>query len=633
LDDVELPEDLSFIDWVEDLGRKGLKVDGNPFTLEDRGAARFLYELIPASAAEARRRRVVVMKGAQLGMTVWEMLALIYMLLKWGRCWVGSFVPDRTLAAVKSSRRLLPILRAIPEAYARLTEVADSKKPGASRGEGNVMTRQIGENMLFFLWTSGKVSTESNPMDVVSFDEVQEMLLGEMEKTLERLSGSRIGFVLMLSTAKWPDADIDYHYRRGTRHRFHHACGCEGGVVLDDYVLTDRIECVGFDDAVGDYQYQCPLCKTFIHDNQAGTWVAEDPGGEYVSVHFPQTLSPQVTPREFLTSFAKAQDKQSWFNRKAGKPYADPSQIPITDAVLHACVEAGAQAGVVWEQSGSGYYMGIDQMGVYSVVIIRKRLADGRGAVVHVEEIRTADPFARCDVLMDLYGVAMCVVESLPNYNDAQRFASRHKGRAFLASYGDLGEDMLRWGDEVNVSTSDRKTDKDLRTRYTVVLDQYKMMQIAMRRMVDKQLLFANPDALVAESIVKGVQRPVAVLREVVWEHFKRTALVVEDDPETRKKRRKVIKVGIDPHFSYANMLCDAVWVRSHGTSLMYWIDNKTPIPDPMQAIQNTIMQSQTLPDGCCGKCSAWKAGWCSHRELKVKERAPGCGFFIARAN
>ena len=39
--------------------------------------------------------------------------------------------------------------------------------------------------------------TESIPLDVLSFDEVQEMLISDMEKTAERLSASKVRFILM----------------------------------------------------------------------------------------------------------------------------------------------------------------------------------------------------------------------------------------------------------------------------------------------------------------------------------------------------------------------------------------------------------------------------------------------------
>jgi len=108
--------------------------------------------------------------------------------------------------------------------------------------------------------------------------------------------------------------------------------------------------------------------------------------------------------------------------------------------------------------------MGIDQMGAFNVVILKQRLPDNRQAVIHVEAIYSDNPFARCDTLMEHYGVAVCVVETLPNYNDAKRFAGRHKGRVYLAGYSDLADDMLHWGD-AKLTATGRKTDVEERGR------------------------------------------------------------------------------------------------------------------------------------------------------------------------
>src|SRR3546814_1736979 len=126
--------------------------------------------------------------------------------------------------------------------------------------------------------------------------------------------------------------------------------------------------------------------------------------------------------------------------------------------------------------------MGIEQSGNFNVAIIKERLPDGLQAVVHLEDIYTkqtkenpnVSPFDRCDELMDQYGVQCCVIESLPNYNDAKRFAQRHPGRVFLAGYGQLADDMLRWGDAPKLGVSERRTSEEERDRYTVTLDQYK---------------------------------------------------------------------------------------------------------------------------------------------------------------
>jgi len=113
---------------------------------------------------------------------------------------------------------------------------------------------------------------------------------------------------------------------------------------------------------------------------------------------------------------------------------------------------------------------------------------------------------------MQSYGVAACVVETLPNYNDAKRFAGRHRGRVFLAGYANIEDNMLRWGD-ATVSKADRKTDQQERDRYTVTLDQYKCMQTSMARFIRYQCLFPDPKGLTQEVVDKGVKKRIALLK------------------------------------------------------------------------------------------------------------------------
>ena len=78
--------------------------------------------------------------------------------------------------------------------------------------------------LFLFLWTTGKVSTESRPMDVVTLDEVQEMTLDQIDKVRARTGDSVIALTLMLSTANMPDADNNYWYRLGTQETWMTRC-------------------------------------------------------------------------------------------------------------------------------------------------------------------------------------------------------------------------------------------------------------------------------------------------------------------------------------------------------------------------------------------------------------------------
>lgn len=627
---------MTFLDWCEDLGQRGLEVDGHPFNLANRPALRAIYEAIPTTKAEGYGRSFAIMKGAQTGLTVLTFLLQIYLALKHTPMKVGIYYPDRALASYVSSSRFLPVVRSIPAAHKALTEASGGN-------EGNVLTRRLGKSEVLFLWTSGSAATESFPLGAIVADEVQNMLVDDIERIRERMSASDVRFFFACSTAKWPGADIDFLFQKGDQRRFHTRCACPGGVLLDETFP----HCLELNEgqhpgAPLDWVYACPVCKTCIHDPQDGAWIKHNPSSPNPSFHFPQTLSPTVSPREIMEAYQQAQDLQNFFNRKLGKPWTDPSQVPITLAICERQAEAGMRAGVVWKSTGRGTHMGLDQMDNTIYAIVTERMPDGRMAVIHVEIIYDADPWTRCSELMDAYGVAVCCVETLPDTNGARRFANRHLGRVFLAGYADMRDDMMVWGDQSN--RSERRSAEDVRTRYTVTLSQYKAMQMALYRIRDGGCLFPDPAALHQDIIEKGVRRRAAILREVTFYHFTKTALVVEQDPETRRPRARVVKITIDPHSSYAFMLANVAWARQHGTSTFILPGQPTAATEqaaearaervaaamPGLPTHVTAMMAQGA-DGTCGGCAAFADGVCGARSLTVRPGDAGCFLYERR--
>lgn len=654
-----IPDEMSFRDWCEKLGREGMKVDGKPFTLHDRPAMAWIYDQIPTTRDEAYNLIIVLMKCAQVGFTVMEMLATIYLGLKFGPCTVGMFLPDQRLAGLKSTERFMPIVRSVPEVHALMTQdSADGS--GRKTGEGNVGTRRIKDALFIFAWTSGKATTESIPMDVLSFDEVQEMTKEQLEKTQERLSASPIRFSLMGSTANWPDEDIHFWYKKGSQHQFHTLCPtCGTAKPLDDYWP----KCVRWDGERRIYRYVCPEGH-WLEDPQHGEWIpvnpSIDPPIDYTipkkdwpkrirSIHFPQFLSPTISATDIMTAYNEASDLKNFHNRKLGKPFLDPSLTPVSLEHCAKAVELGRRAGVKWKKRARGTFMGIDQMGQFNVHMIMERLPDGRQAVIHVEETYGTDPFARSSELMDAYGVQCCVVEINPNYNDAHKFAQRHPARVFLCNgFRTLDGDAVVWGDAPKLDPSDRRTDEDTRTRYTVKADQYKCMQLALMRIVQGHVLFPDPKELVQEVTDKGVAQLVPVLPRA-FEHYTRTALVAEKDEETNKYKRSVKKIGLDPHHSYALELCNVAWARAHGTASFVFPEvSNVSTEHAQQAAEmglaglpnHVVGMLNDLPPGVCGRCSAFPfgddsgppaTGTCAERGFEVAARDAACPMFLGR--
>ena len=639
-----IPPGMGFRAWCNSLAAQGLKVDGHPFNLDNRQALWEIYDQIPSNAEEAFGRTLVLQKGAQMGLTVFETLANIYMAVKFAPCKVLMYLPDRSIAADKSAHRFLPILRTIPVLYSYITQ-------GAS--EGNILTRAMPalDSGFKFLWTSGKAGgvTESFPGDVLSLDEVQGMALEQIDVVSERLSGSRIKYRLMLSTPLWPEMDINAWFLAGDQRKFHTTCGCDDGVVLTDVAMDAALHNSGkfpvafndgrWADAPDDFVYYCPECGDWIPDPQVGRWVAHNPGAAIVSYHMSQILSPTITARDLIEAWGRADTaarRQNFFNRKLGTPFADANQVLVTLETLRRCTEAGQRAGVVWKQTATGAFMGVDQMGSFSVVTVADRLSDGRMAIIHVEAIYALDPWARLDALMLQFGIVICVIEQLPNIDSARLFSKRHEGKVWLiTSYGDL-EDFVSWGD-VLVTKSDRKTGSEFRDRYTLRADQYRVLDWAASRLREQYIVFPDPLALIQEVRDGGVGKPAPVLSEMFWLHYTKCGLVLEDDEEQRKTKRRVIKLGLDPHAAFSLMALCLAWFRSFGTSHFILPEVRgaagaaaTPGASAV-GLPSQVVEWMTPAAGTCGVCLEFKAGQCSARQVSVQAGDPACDWFVPR--
>lgn len=669
-----IPEEMTFRQWCDDLAGKGMKIDGKPFRLDDRPALIPVYDAIPTTAAEAAGRIIVVQKATQLGLTVWEILAHIYMALKFGPITIGMFLPDQSTAGFKSEHRFMRIVRSVPELLRQLIYRVDGEGSDRRIGEGNVLTRVMGESLFLFLWTTGKVTTESRPMDIVGLDEVQEMALDHIDKVMARMGDSHIQFTLMLSTANMPEADINFWYALGTQEVWHTRCPHCGamsdladpaGIFPDKSIAYNNGQFEGA--TINEYVWTCPACAGWIEDPQLGELIALAPanGPSIRSFLLPRTISPRMTPRAMIDGWNRAKtghQKKSFYNRTLARPYIDADQLPVTMAHCLACVEEGRRAGVAWLTKARDTYMGIDQMGGFHAIIIKRRLPDGRQATVHVEAVfldpttedPDASPWRRSAELMSQYGVTVCVVEQLPNVDAARSFCNRFPGRAFMAGYADLKDDHMVWGDDL--SRSDRRTSKEDRSRYTVTLNQYRCMQTSLFRIRERFCLFPDPSRLEQDVVENGRRERVMLLRDWVFVHFTKTALIIEhegDETSTRstrtkrsgmaiarKTRAKVAKVGIDPHFSYANMLCDVAWARAHGTSTFILPEAPT-VPDKQQKIaeampglpSGVLGMVQDVPEGTCGRCEAFDPDrdYCRERNFNVRARDPACPVYVPK--
>ncbi len=563
------PDDLfSFVEKI----KPTLRVDNEPFTWEGHEYLLEPYKAFKLTGDKSEEGlQVVWMCGAQVGKTIGGFLLLVWLAMRfWGK-YFGYFLPDQAMAMIFSDVRFKPTVRSIPEIKPLWGE-----DPTADEGEKHrtdqKRVRSLGASQIFFSYMQGKTSTESIPMLAILFDEVRRMTEGDIDRAMERISHSPYPIDFKFSTAGYPDANIDKYFKRSNQHRFHSKCKCTDGVVLADVFPN----CIGEKSAgmtpslrhMPDVFYVCPVCKEVIDNPREGIWIPHNPGAKVLGYHIPQTLSCRQNAEKLLNAYQEASDLQEFFNSKLGIAYLAPESQIVNEDILRATVNTDLK----WLTKGANLAMGIDQMGGFNVVTLRywgEKTDTGlcKSRLAHIEVIYDDDPWTRCDELMEQYDVSVCVVDALPNINEARRFAKRFRGRVWLAdySYDSKGDgDICVWGDRPKDNPSEKKSSEEIKNKYTVKISRYHGIEWNLMKYVHR--MKEQPHERGLEATVQdtvGRQVTIHLCEKMFWIHLQKVARRKQVVDESQGKFRMVFEnIGLDPHFLHADLYCELALSR-----------------------------------------------------------------------
>ncbi len=563
----QIAKEKTFLEWCNEAG---LWIDREAFSLEAFPHLEPIYRAVPYDVDELRGFDATIQKAAQMGGTIVFILLDIYLALRFAVN-VGYYFPDQTTALDFSKIRFLKMVKSNIDLFSLMQDEEGHVD------EGSMAIRRLGDSRILFLWmgmnlTTGPASkrttmrTESMPLDVLTFDEVQGMSQTQMEKVDERLSASTLKIKSRVSTPVWPEADINEFFLRGDQRHFHSDCKCSDGIILSE----EFPECVT--ERNGRIFYRCPHCDTEIVNPRQGRYIAHAPNNAPIkSWTFGQTISPRVTPFELFDKFRKAHDKQNFYNRALGRSYANPNDIPVSLEILK---KKSWQEGLTWtSRSKRRMFMGVDHMGALNVIVIKEKLEGRKVRVVHLEWVEGIDAFRRTAQLMEEFNIEHAALENEPNYNEAFNFAKEFPGKVFIIEYGaaQLAGEMLRWMDkDKSDPQAVRKTTDEARMRWSVKVDQYKFMSYSLGAITGGFMEMPNAQTrpLIRDIIRDGIIKPVNIA-ELFCSHLTKIAIVSVKDEKENKYINKVVKVGTeDPHFAYANMCADVALARAYGTTM-----------------------------------------------------------------
>lgn len=540
----------------------GIEVDHRPFNF-----ARHKY-LLPMYLDMSKE--IVLMKAAQMGATIWMLLRLIWFCL-FHQVKACLYFPTDEATGKLSKDRLKPLILSNPKLASMITDV------------DTVGLKQIGKHSSLYLQhMGGEATKDSVPFDIICFDEVRLLNPADIDQARERVSHSEYKYVMQVSTAGAPGTDVHKAFLRGTQNYWHCRCNCTDGFIPSE-TWPDCI-CV----TEKEVYLQCPVCKKKITDTQDGRYIPHNPGADFPSYHISQFISKYISLKEIWDAWQRTQNLKEFYNAKLGKPYVDEENQPVKMDDLAACENPD----LLWEKSKSTHggriqrAMGVDQMGGNNYAVIAER-HENKKRIIHYEIIEDRNPlymedgnrvtpFKRLYQLMNEYDIDLCIIDAMPNINEALEFARTFPKRVFISWYiegaGITGRDMVQWGDRAKEKQSIRRGGPNIKFKYTCVVSRYMSIDFALAEIANRNCEWPTPEKLiqVCRSMESGLFEPLHLFRTHFYRHM--TSIVRQKtviDEETGRFRMEWVNLGLDPHSVHSWNLCNIALERLRRRPIM----------------------------------------------------------------
>jgi hypothetical protein len=532
----------AFILWAL---TSGVKVDNNVVEFNNH------RYLLPIYMDE--HKEICWQKAAQMGATIYELLRILWWLENHQGRKAGLYFPTKEGVENLSKDRLTPLIDSCPSIKALCDE---NDKLGL---------RKIGKSSFYLYHLGGVASKDSVPLDYIAFDEVRLCSSADIDQALERVSHSKYKYKVFMSTAGMPNGDINARFLLGTQHIWLSFCGCPDGCDL----ARTFPDCVVVDDSRRKEPYlRCPKCKYEIKDPQFGRYVAHNPGAGYTSYHVSQLASKFISLQEVWDMWKRTTNLEEFYNAKLGLPYVDEANRGVS---MEQC-KASVDTDQVWgtnKKRRDYCAMGVDQGAGYCMVIIAD-MHENQKRIRHIELIeqnnpnyieggRKITPFKRLRELMKEYNVKMCVVDAMPNINDAIAFAQEFPGRVFLAYYSKDSKEIVAWGDKVKYKPTVKKAGPLLKFKYTCILGRFASLGVSLGAWANGDVIIPAPEGLIQIAADEKTgqlspQMPAYRLFDHLCRLIKRYRVTNE---ETGIGIHEWIYSGGDPHLAHAFNYCN----------------------------------------------------------------------------
>lgn len=463
----------------------------------------------------------VIRKATQMGFTEAEVLNVIHgMIQEAYPVGVYYLFPTKDKVSDFSKTRFKPLIKRNPEVIGPHIKDTDS-----------TTLKQIGNAFLYF--KSGRLAQEvqgqmkssaglkGDPCDHADFDEFDEMYPCEdVDSYVDgRMAHSQIGTKHYLANATLPEYGISAKFDLSDQEYWLCKCRkCNRYTCLDDEDLSPEEI---FQERIvelksGQVIRKCHHCGHSLNPSR-GEWVAKRPDiKDIIGFSIGHPSAPWIKPEKLLREWRATNDKANFIRLKLGRPWVEAENRLSVSEILACC-------GVhdIADSSRESCYMGVDQGGgdrdlLHITIGERHPVRAAKYPYIGIQK-----GWRELDRLMNNFNVSRCVVDGLPNTDDARKFARRFKGRVFLWFKGQE-KGFYRWNE------------KD----FTVQTNRTEAMDASHRELQNKEIILPRKDLHVVNLFAR---------------HCNAVAKKLEEDEETGSKRYVYVRLRKDDHFRLSN--------------------------------------------------------------------------------
>ncbi|HZC81734.1 MAG TPA: phage terminase large subunit family protein, partial [Nitrospiraceae bacterium] len=302
---------------LADWALQKIVLGGRRFSFEGHEYLKDLYD--------ETAQHIVLMKGAQVGGTIWGLLRSIHACMN-GLTTIYYF-PTKTDVLEFSKARVSPLI----DENQFLSEIMNNTNTAG--------VKRIGAAPIYFRGMQSPVGLKSVPADMLVFDELDESDPHAKAMAKERLAHSDYKWVIELSNPSIPDYGIDEMYQQSDQRHWTLKCpGCGEWVCLDREFpkrLGEEVRII-LPRGDGTFYRACPTCQKEL-DLAQGQWVPVFPRRKIHGYAISQMISSKVDPGDILREYLTTTFAGNFYNMKLGMPYSDLELKLDTASVLLLC--------------------------------------------------------------------------------------------------------------------------------------------------------------------------------------------------------------------------------------------------------------------------------------------------------